>query len=351
MASTFESKSKEEETVAKPDKDDKPRERKPLKTDFISILIYIAIFVILYYAFFIIAYFYIVFTSIPGTTYFRKEVFEDPLYMKVKTGVWEGVYSRPIFSVLSILLILILILILICWFFYALFLGIPLGIGWLLIEAIPPLKRFEQAGFYRLVDDSIDVVGKFMPVNWFVAFLMWFLGLQRFCTERIIDIALLVNPDLDLEPSKFIQNIDEIQSDIKTNPYKFTWTSMNQRLRENMGGDDTTTTEGFANKEDDNDKDKKKKTEQKKKEEEEQENAEQNIDKIKHKDLHKEGTEEMIRMKAQADMYKNLERITPNMSMIERTSVIFNNQLKMITMSVSNVKPTIDISMATLPKG
>ena len=309
-----------------------------LKLDFISIIVYACIIIVLYHIIFMLGWFWVAFLSLPGLSQFRIGVFEKPWYMQIKSAVWGIIYSRYIFAIMTVIFAVLLIIILICWFIYGILLPIPFGIGLLLIEVIPPLKAFEQAGFYRLVDDSIDVFGKFMPINWFVAILMWFLNLQRFCVERIIDLVLLINPDVELEPSKYIQFIDELQLDIKKNPRKFTWKEMNKRLR-----GDFEYTETFANKED-------KELKKKEKEEKKQEKAEQNLDKIKHKDLHKEGTKEMIQLKSEADIYKSMKSITPDMSMTERTSIVLNNQLKKVSMGVANIKPTIDINMATLPK-
>lgn len=313
-----------------------------LQLDLVSIIVYIVIFVLLYFIVFVFGLIFYYWLGLYGAL--RTYTIDRNPDMQPILLAWSVLYSRPVFAVAAVALAVTILIILICYVAYLILQLIFWGI---IIDWVPPLRRFERAGIFRLVDDVFETISKIMPTNWVIGLMMIFLDIARFATGQIIDISKLFNPDLDLEPSKFVAWIDCLKSEIRRHPDKFTWKAFKKRIEERGSSEElgfkcefpeTSKTENFANKETKEEKENKK-----------QEKAEQNIDKIKVKDMFTIDTTDMIKVKSEADMYKNFSTITPDMSMTERMSTIFSNQMKKIKVGVGNIDDNVKLNFATLP--
>ncbi len=256
-----------------------------MQTDPISILVYAILIIILYFCIGLIMKICYLYLLLPPFSAFRNYTYDwgQPL-MFLPLALWEILYCTPAMLVMAIILTILLLVIIIVYILWLILKNIPI-IGWVIIEAVPPFKQFEEAGIFKLLEDLQTTIATWLPKNVGKMFGRIFLIIVKFTKDKIIDIAKLIKPDLQLNPSE----IDAILAK-----------------------------EGFQNPE-------------------------------KPVDEFKKGTLEVLDMKNQADKYKSLQSITPDMEMQERMAAIFENEAKKMQITLNNTPNNIKIEMATLP--
>lgn len=254
-----------------------------MQTDPISIMVYIILFIILYFCFAIIFKICYLYLSLPPFAAFRTYTYDwgQPL-MFIVLGIWELLYWTPVMIAVAVIFAIILLIIIIIYVIWLILKNIPI-IGFVIIATVPPFRQFEEAGIFKLLEDIQNAVVKWLPKNVAKMFGRIFLIIVKFTKDKIIDIAKLIKPDLQLNSSE----IDVI-----------------------LGK------EAFEN---------------------------------PTVDIHRENTSKAIDMKNEADKYKSLDSITPNMEMQDRMSVIFNNEAKKIQITLNNTPNNMKLQFATLP--
>jgi hypothetical protein len=223
---------------------------------------------------------------LPPFSAFRQYTYDwgQPL-MFIVLGVWEVLYCTPVMIVMAVIFTILLLVIIIVYILWLVLQNIPI-IGWVIIQTVPPFKQFEEAGIFKLLEDLQNTIATWLPKNVGKMFGRIFLIIVKFTKDKIIDIAKLIKPDLQLNASE----IDAI-----------------------LGK------EGFQN-------------------------PEENV-----VNKFKQNTLEVIEMKNQADKYKSLQSITPDMEMQDRMVAIFQNEAKKIQITLNNTPNNFKIETATLP--
>lgn len=255
-----------------------------MQSDPISLMVYAILFIILYFCIALICKICYLYLLLPPFSAFRQYTYDwgQPL-MFVVLALWEILYCTPAMLCMTIIFTILILVIIIVYILWLVLKNIPI-VGFIIIQTVPPFRQFEEAGIFKLMEDLQNTIAKWLPKNVGKMFGRIFLIIVRFTKDKIIDIAKLIKPDLQLNPSE----IDAI-----------------------LGR------EAFENE--------------------------------KAVDIHKKGTLEVIDMKNEADKYKTLESITPNMEMQDRMSVIFNNEAKKVQINLNNTPNNIKIELATLP--
>jgi hypothetical protein len=256
-----------------------------MQTDPISIMVYAILIIILYFCIALIMKICYLYLLLPPFSAFRQYTYDwgQPL-MFIVLALWEILYCTPLMIAMAIIFTILLLVIIIVYILWLILKNIPI-IGWVIIEAVPPFKQFEEAGIFKLLEDLQNTIALWLPKNVGKMFSRIFLIIVKFTKDKIIDIAKLIKPDLQLNASE----IDAI-----------------------LGK------EGFKN-------------------------PEEGVDAFK------KGTLEAIDMKNQADKYKGLQSITPDMEMQDRMAAIFSNEAKKIQITLNNTPNNFKIETATLP--
>jgi|688.fasta_scaffold444774_2 hypothetical protein len=256
-----------------------------MQTDPISIMVYIILFIILYFCFAIIFKICYLYLSLPPFAAFKTYTYDwgQPL-MFIVLGIWELLYWTPLMIAIAVIFAIIILVIVIIYVIWLILQNIPI-IGFVIIATVPPFRQFEEAGIFKLLEDIQNAIVQWLPKNVAKMFGRLFLIIVKFTKDKIIDIAKLIKPDLQLNASE----IDVI---------------LGKEAFENP-------TEAV--------------------------------------DIHRENTSKAIDMKNEADKYKSLDSITPNMEMQDRMSVIFNNEAKKIQITLNNTPNNMKLQFATLP--
>lgn len=259
-----------------------------MKTDPISILVYIILGIILYYCIGIIVKILYLYLCIPPFSYYQKYTFgfNNPL-MILPIIIWSILYSTQVLILVTAVFVIILVVLFIIYIIWIILQKIPI-FGPVILDNVPPFKQFEEAGIFQLITDIMDTIAKWLPKSVVKMFGKLFLVIVRFTKDRIIDIAKAIKPDLELKPSEIDNIINKM--------------------------------ENFANPED-------------------------NI-----ANLYKNNTLKYIDERNQAETYKSLISITPEMSEQDRMNVIFQNEVKKMDIQFNNMNNNIKLETATLPK-
>lgn len=258
-----------------------------MKTDPISIIVYIIIIFILYYCIGIIIKVIYWYLLIPPFSYFREYTFgtSNPA-MIIPTLIWSVLYSTVAIVCITIIFVFILVVVFIIYIIWMILNKIPI-FGPIILATVPPFRQFEEAGIFKLIDDMGEAVAKWLPKSFVKMLGRMFMILVRFTKDKIIDIAKLIKPELELKPSEIDAILDGM--------------------------------EGFANPED-------------------------------AKNLHKIMSLEALEQRNLADRYRSLASITPDMSEQDRMSIIFDNEVKKMQIQFDNMNNNIKLETATLPK-
>jgi len=258
-----------------------------MKTDPISIIVYIIIGIILYYCIGIIVKLLYLYLCIPPFSYFRKYTFgfNNPL-MILPIIIWSILYSTFVLIAITSVFVIILVVLIIIYIIWIILKKIPI-FGPIILETVPPFKQLEEAGIFQLITDIIDTIARWLPKSVVKMFGKLFFIIVKFTKDRIIDIAKAIKPELELKPSE----IDNMLSSM----------------------------ENFANPQD-------------------------TVNVFKQKTL------QYIDERNLAETYKSLISITPEMSEYDRMNVIFQNEAKKMNIQLGNVSYNIKIETATLPE-
>ena len=266
-----------------------------MKTDPISILVYIIIGIILYYCIGIITKVCYLYLCIPPFSYYRQYAYDSNPVMILPNILWSILYAVPVIVAISCVFAILLFFILLMYIIWKVLQMIPI-FGFIIINTVPPFKQFEEAGIFKLIDDIGATIVKWLPKSVVKMFGRLFLVIVKFTKDKIIDIAKAIKPDLELKPG-------EIDAILEKEAF------VNKE-------------EHFINKDE----------------------AEKEA-----KNLHKLQSLEAIDQKILAERYKSLTSITPDMGEQDRMSIIFNNEFKKIQVQLNNTSDNIKIEMATLP--
>lgn len=256
-----------------------------MKTDPISILVYIILGIILYYCIGIIVKVLYLYLSLPPFSYFQMYTFgtNNPI-MIIPNILWSIIYSTQLLLFVTVVFVIIMVVLFILYIIWLILQKIPI-FGPIILSAVPPFRQFEEAGIFQLISDVLETISTWLPRSIVKMFGRLFLVIVKFTKDKIIDIAKAIKPDLELQTS----DIDVVLNKME----KFE----NQEI----------------------------------------------------KSLHKADTLEYINEGNLAEKYKSLTSITPELSEIDRMSIAFNNEVKKMDIQFQNIKKNIKIEMATLP--
>ena len=204
-------------------------------------------------------------------------------------------YSTVAIIWVTIIFVIILVVVFIIYIIWLILNKIPI-FGPIILSSVPPFKQFEEAGIFKLIDDMGEAIARWLPKSFVKMILRMFMILVRFTKDKIIDIAKLIKPELELKPSEIDAILD----------------GMDKPKKE--------TKEGFENKE------------------------------TEAVNVHKKLSLEALEQRNLADRYRSLASITPDMSEQDRMSIIFDNEVKKMQIQFDNMNNNIKLETATLPK-
>lgn len=266
-----------------------------LKMDPISIIVYLIICIILYFCIAIIFKIIYLYLLLPPFSKFRIHTFDQDPLMIIPLLLWDIIYATPVMIFMNTVFVIIIIILLVLYILWIILKSIWL-IGPIFL-ALPPFKQLEDAGIFQLIDDMKNAIITWLPKSIVKMLGRLFMLIIKFTKDKIIDIVKFINPGVKLESSK----IDEILD------------SMNKSGIEKF---------------------------------------ENNVEKFENKDvpnLFRIDTNTAINQKNDADRYKNLEIITPDMQIYDRTYIIFNNEMKKINLQLYGISNNIKADLATTP--
>lgn len=255
-----------------------------MKTDPISLLVYAVIFLMLYIFIGIIVSVFIMILSLPIFIPFRKYTFDNNPLNFVPFALWKICYATTILCIMCSIFAVVMFFVLIIYIIWKILKTFGI-IGDLFINIIPPLKQFDDAGIFKLIDNMIG----YLPLPIFKMITSMFVELIRFTKDKIIDIATELVPSIKLEPSK----IDELLSKVKEN---------------NVEHFENAPVSPFIT-----------------------------------------NTKDSIKQNNNAEKYKNNISILPDMEMSERLKIVFNNEFKKIDTQLRNIQDDIKLYSSVVP--
>lgn len=262
-----------------------------MKTDPISLLVYAIIFLMVYIFIGIIVSVSIMILSLPFFIPFRVHVF-DSCPLNVFYPLWKIFYATTVVAIMVAVFAVVMFFVIIVYIVWKIFKPIPF-IGDIIIDVIPPIKQFEQAKIFELIDNMIS----YLPLPFGKMITVMFVELISFTKDKIIDFAMLLVPSLKLEESQ----IDVLLDKIKHRNESFE----NKRTSENI--------ESFENK------------------------------------TFISDTKISMNQAHHANKFKSVESILPNMEMTDRMQIAFNNEYKKIELQLKNTPNNIKLSTSVIP--
>jgi len=255
------------------------KERKPLKTDAVSIIVYIVIGVLLYYIIGILTKITYYLLAFPLTIQFRDRVFvQNPLAI-ILNIIFALLYSQFLIFIVNFIFVVVIVCVAFIYIIWSIFKDIFI-IG-AIIRASFPFKEFDEAGIFTLIDNIWLYISKVLPSSILKASILIYAELLLFAKNKIVDFVLLANPEAKVGG----ETIDEVVA----------------KLKESSG------VESFENIK-------------------------------KPNNVFFERTKEMIEQKQIADAYKTTISVKPNMDMSDRMYISFQNELNKMQMPLNNIE-------------
>lgn len=260
-----------------------------MKTDPISLLVYIIILILLYVFIGIIVSTFVMIMYLPFFSGFKKYSFtNNPVWIVFFQLPYKILYSVTMIVIMTIVFVIVLFFILVVYVIWKFLLTLG-PIGGILIPIIPPIQQFKDAGIFDLIDNIIS----YLPLPFVKMSLSIFIEMISFSKDKIVDIAKAINPAIEIDADK----IDEILLKIRA-------------------GDNV---EKFEN------------------------------DKEKSKNIFVKNTEKSISQNALAEKYKSAKSISLDTDMSERMSTIFSNEFKKIQIELNNTPNSIKLNTSVIP--
>lgn len=258
------------------------QEGSTLKTDAISIIVYIVIGVLLYYIIGILLKSGYLFLTLIQVYEFRDWVFvRNPIAMPLNF-IYAIIYSMLAMMFMHTIFMIVLVLVVVIYVIWSILKDVFI-IG-SIIRSSFPFQQFDEAGIFRLIDNILIYISKVLPKSALKAILLIYLELLLFAKSRIIHFIQLANPDAKVDGQAF----DEFAEGLKA-----------------ANGVET-----FENKK-------------------------------KPTNIFFETTKQSIEQKGIADAYKSTISVKPNMNIIDRLSISFQNEMNKTQIPLNNVESTV----------
>lgn len=258
------------------------KEREPIKTDAVSIIVYIVIIVLLYYIIGILLKTGYWFLTLIQVYDFRNDVFVNNPLAIILNIIYEFIYSMPAMMMIHSIFMIVLVLVVVIYVIWSVLKDVFI-IG-SIIRSSFPFKQFDEEGIFRLIDNILIYISRILPKNALKAILLIYLEMLIFAKSRIINFIKLANPEATVNGKEF----DEFVA----------------RVKESSG------VETFENKK-------------------------------KPTNIFFETTEKSIEQKGIADSYKTSISVKPNMDIVDRLSISFQNEMNKIKAPINNIESTV----------
>ena len=263
------------------------KEKRYLKKDAISILVYIIVGILLYYIIGILLKISYLFLGLPPFCPFRNNVFINNPLALLLNFIHAILYSTPILIIMHTLFMIVLVIVFIIWVIWIILNKIPI-FGPAILGSVPPFREFEEAGIFRLIENISKYISVVIPKSILQGLVLIYIELLSFSKERITDFILLANPDAELNDKTF----DDIISTIKS----------------------ASGVETFENKKPDN--------------------------------MFFKKSKEAIEEKNVADNYKSIISVKPNMDITDRLMISFENEMNRVQVKLDNIPNNVKNDVA-----
>jgi hypothetical protein len=241
---------------------------------------------------------------------FNNYVLEHPLLLFPRI-IYSIIYATAVISVATSLFTLIVTVLFILYVIRIVLLflipNIPIPIGIIIYETVPPFKQVEEAGIFNLIDNIIEALFKAIP--YLQKFIINFSKIMvTFSKDKFLDLVKEVNPNIELDKSQFnkvfierFMNTDNID---KNKSIKDIINESKIKMKEYI--------EKF--------------------EEESNQNS-----------RFYNNTKKAINQQLEAETYKGYNSILPNMSLIEIMTTALNNSTNTFTKKAGTIADNIKI--------
>ena len=176
-----------------------------IKYDPISLMIYVIIIIIIYFVIAVILKFFEYYLMLPIFNDFNNYVIEHPLLLFPRL-IYSLIYATAVISIATSLFTLIITVLIILYITRNVLLfmipKIPIPIGIIIYETVPPFIQLEEAGIFNLIDNIIEALFKSIP--FLQKFIINFSKIMvTFSRDKFLDLVKEVNPDIELDKSQF----------------------------------------------------------------------------------------------------------------------------------------------------